>query len=96
MDSTNQKNPNNALPECPECDRAIAVKDKSQSIGEFLEWMELEKGLVRAYYDEDYNVYRRAHGGIEKLLAEYFEIDLDKVEREKRRLLAKLQVINQP
>jgi hypothetical protein len=110
LDSTNQ---NDELPECPECDKAIAVKEDSQKIGEFLEWLQLEKQMPLCKYgcddtcssildmtgniDCDCNktTLIRAHTGIEELLAEYFDVDLQKVEREKRRLLAKVKVLNQ-
>jgi len=31
-------------PKCPECDKLHAVKDKSQAIGEFIEWV-FEQGI---------------------------------------------------
>lgn len=90
-------------PECPECERLHEVAPESQKIGEFLEWLKCHKGLMLAKYhthsdgcydDDDDRVcgYRSddlepVHNPTEKLLAEYFKIDLDKVENERRALL---------
>lgn len=106
----------------PEHDKLDAVKDRSQSIGEFLSWLSAQ-GLSRCYYlpemyicldcgeidpsrvsarrrecpecDEDVELreegYYPDHRGVEKLLAEYFDIDLAKVEQEKRQMLATLR-----
>ena len=63
---------------CTECDKLVKVSGESQKIGEFLEWAEAE-GLVDL------------HEGIEKMLAKYFEIDLNEVERERRMLLIGLR-----
>lgn len=122
-----------------EHDKLHAVREKSQAIGEFLDWLD-EKGIRLARYHEhadgcyephvhDYgcsdscgarkndgkhshpfagcslrceketnricgwrdDALAPIHTSIEKLLAEYFEIDLDKLEREKRAMLAELR-----
>ena len=83
-----------------ECEKIIAVKDQSQSIGGFLEWLE-SQGIHLATFHEhsedcrsehrrDYTCgYSEAHmqpyrESTEKLLARHFNIDLDKVEKEKQ------------
>jgi hypothetical protein len=132
--------------EYPEHQRLEVVKDQSQAIGEFLEWLS-EKGLrltrwlpeytndepkylyadergtslgykymheghaslpddtaasrryCHAVWDAALNPgyeYRPAgyyedHTGAEKLLAEFFDIDLTKLENEKREMLAQLR-----
>lgn len=89
-----------------EHDRVAAVKAESQAIGQFLEWLS-EEGLELARrhehadgcYDEDGRLacgYRRdelaaEHSSIEVLLARYFDIDLNKLEAEKRAMLARLR-----
>ena len=94
-------------PECPECERLHAVSSESQKIGEFLEWLTGEKGLTLAEYhthsdgcyDDDGDrmcgyssgSLQPVHIPIEKLLAEHFKIDLDKVENERRALLEYLR-----
>lgn len=66
-------------PSTPELDKMLAVKEKSQPIGEFLEWLACE-----------WHIHLPA--SIEELLAEYFEaeyfeIDLTKMEKERQALL---------
>ena len=71
----------------------LGVTDKSQVVGKFLDWLNSEKGIVLARWvsedgrDElcpDYTSY-------ERLLADFFEIDLVAVENEKRSILAQLR-----
>lgn len=95
-------------PQTPELDKMKAVHDRSQVVGEFLEWLKHTKnctiavahkhtehcydgpgrapncGLFKGQYDPLYT-------GTEALLAEFFEIDLEKVEEERRAILEHLQ-----
>jgi len=84
----------------PEHEKLNKVKDTSQSIGEFLEWMKGTKHFwicqvvdVEPEDDEDYagqdrrEEFAPAYEGTEKLLAEYFNIDLKKLEAEKEQML---------
>ena len=75
----------------PELEKMKAVNNESQSIGQFLEWLD-ERGLAVCKITEHHNpVYMPTTQGIEGLLAEYFSIDLVKVENEKRKILEGLQ-----
>ena len=69
----------------PEHDKLQAVKEKSQAIGAFIEWLQGIKGLTMARWMKDRLMPE--HINIESLLAEYFEINLDKLEQEKRAIL---------
>ena len=92
-----------AEPVAPMVDKMIAVNEKSQAIGEFLEWLQEEKGysirerltLVEDRPAWDYQVevteWLPIKQSIEGLLAEYFEIDLAQVEAEKRAILKYLR-----
>jgi hypothetical protein len=62
----------------------------SQFIGEFIEWLHENKMEIchRVGDVVEYNPDRRS---IEQLLADYFEIDLVKVENERRRILDEFQ-----
>ena len=80
----------------PEHDKLRAISGKSQAIGEFLDWLGAEKHWFLAEWDG----IKRADGderawpasySITKLLAEFFEIDLDKIEAEKRAMLEALR-----
>jgi hypothetical protein len=76
----------------PELDKMVAVKTKSQAIGEFLEWMQYEKHYVICNCDENTTCeYYPIRTSTENLLAEFFEIDLKKAELEKRELLKQIQ-----
>ena len=68
----------------PECDKIVAVHDQSQKLGEFLDWLR-EQGweLCEIWDDGWYPIHKPA----EQLLAEFFGIDLNKVEAERRALL---------
>ena len=74
----------------PECDKMCGVKDQSQVVGEFIDWLAEKKGIILAEWgdgelsrDELY----RTHSSTERLLAEFFDIDLAKIETEKRAML---------
>ena len=82
--------------EYPECEKMAKVSDKSQTIGEFLDWLRGEAGYIIAEYGADSDKDRDEgpfpiHKSIEQLLADYFEIDLNKVETEKRKMLDKIR-----
>lgn len=70
----------------PEHDKMSAIKDKSQTIGEFLDSTE----YVLCLYDEDDRL-RPVAASIEQILALYFDIDLNKIEAEKRAMLDALR-----
>ncbi len=70
----------------PEHLKLAEIEPRSQTIGEFLEWLMDHKKLVIARYHgkeliEDYQE------STEALLAEYFQIDRVKLEAEKRQML---------
>lgn len=79
----------------PECDKARKIAHFSQKIGEFLDWLEIDKRIClmedRGPGDEDGFRYYHTLYSKERLLAEFFDIDLDKWEEEKRAILKKLQ-----
>lgn len=88
----------------PEHEKLRAVADKSQAAGEFLDWLLEEKGYslgqyhqhADACYDEDdkrvcgrsKDTLYPACPRVTDLLAEFFGIDKEKLEEEKRAMLA--------
>ena len=74
-----------------ECDKMLAVGDKSQPIGEFLEWL-IGQGLIICKFSDNHGEYIPHYEPIERLLARFFGIDLDKVEAEKRKILEDLRL----
>ena len=93
------------MDDMPECEKLKAIQDKSQIIGEFLEWLGVEKRYFLAKESErTVNTSESLSGksyqvteitpirdSREHLLAEFFNIDLTVVEQEKRALLKSLQ-----
>ena len=74
----------------PEHEKLKEVRHKSQAIYDFLEWArEKDIYLVQSFYDEDEGVpFEGApQQPVQQLLAEFFEIDLMKLEEEKQRML---------
>jgi hypothetical protein len=95
----------------PEHQKLQAVKDKSQAIYDFVEWLN-QKGYAICekveYEKEEFRLtdkeakqwkigwdWMRANLNFEKTLAEFFDIDLNKLEAEKRALLDYLREQNE-
>lgn len=78
----------------PECEKMAVVKDKSQAIGEFLEWLECEKNWEICEYGSSDRL-SPVILSTEQLLAEFFDIDLDKIEKERRQMLYELRRKNE-
>lgn len=66
------------MSEYPEHDKLSAIKNESQAQGELLEWL-ADRGWTNMPMS------------IQNVLAEYHEIDLKKIETEKRAMLAKIR-----
>lgn len=75
----------------PEHMKLQKVGDHSQKIGEFVEWLGSEKRITLVIWDEADQMFIPQYTGIQELLAEFFEIDLKKLEEEKRAMLASAQ-----
>lgn len=79
----------------PEHEKLKKVSDKSQAIGEFIDWLGQEKDYLIAEWEtrrEDAMVPVQAR--ITALLAEFFDIDEHKIEVEKRSMLEELRQQN--
>lgn len=80
----------NSIDPYPEHTRQATVLDEAEAIGRFLD----ESGYILAEYRE-IKGYREEHlmpvsTSVHVILARYFGIDLDKIEAEKRAMLASL------
>lgn len=81
--------------ETPELNKISKVKDKSQTIGQFLDWLIQEKGYCVADwkkfdgYDNEQLV--SVNLDINKILEEYFEIDGKKAEEERQGILQEIR-----
>jgi len=84
----------------PEHEKLSAIQDKSQIVGEFLDWLQGEKGYsVCSFQEQGYSVegslveeglFKPTCKSIESLLAEFFKIDLKLIEKEKIRMLQEM------
>lgn len=85
----------------PALDKMREANDKgSQQIGEFLDWLTGQGLMICAWHEReavgDTTMYTPSgwypiREPIEKMLARYFDVDLDAVEKEKRTLLEALR-----
>ena len=74
------------------------VKDESQTIGAFLDWLMGEKRCQISCYDDNFyqgEALRPENKSIEQWLAEYFKIDLKKVEEERRQMIDEMREAHQ-
>lgn len=69
----------------PEHQKLRAIADRSQAIGEFLDWMGHQ-----GFWLHDRDGFE-PHGSVQDWLARYFDIDRDKIEAEKRAMLEALR-----
>lgn len=81
----------------PEHVKLAEISDKSQVVGEFVDWMVETKGIVLAQYvkdDMDHERLRPNWVPLMNLLAEFFDIDQNKIEQEKRAMLEVQRALN--
>jgi hypothetical protein len=78
--------------EYPEHDKMKAIVGDSQTIGEFLEWLQ-EEGFVIAHWgvDDWDETLLPDYISIERRLAAYFDIDLGKINVEKESMIEELR-----
>lgn len=72
----------------PQLDRMREVQAESQAVGQFLEWLSEQRiDLCSLIVGSGHDRWAPITDGTEKLLARYFGIDLNAVERERRAVL---------
>lgn len=71
----------------PEHIKLKAIMGKSQAIGEFIDWLFGEYKIVLASRFELNDTLYQSTISIDKLLAGFFDIDRDVLEKEKRQIL---------
>lgn len=72
----------------PECEKLAKVAPQSQQLGAFIEWLGSTDRVI-GVYGRDATFIRSVD--IESLLAEYFNIDMKKVEAERRQMIAAIE-----
>ena len=89
---------NETQPPTPALDKqSQAINEGSETIGDFLEWLK-SHGYVIAEYKENRFIgvefLEPAHKSTERLLAEYFDVDLDECQRERDALIEWLRTLH--
>lgn len=80
----------------PEHDKLKEIQPLSQAIGEFLEWCGEEgRDIFLATPHPFGEGMVPVNTSIERLLAQHFGIDLDKIEAEKRQMLDHMRKLNE-
>jgi len=69
----------------PEHEKMMKVKEESQAIGDFIDWLSWHKRVHLAKWENDR--FSPFHYDIERLIAEYYGIDLNVIETEKRAMI---------
>jgi hypothetical protein len=78
--------------EYPLNDKFNRVHELTHAIASFLDWTEKQKGMrLCEPYKPQYAWYVPSHGSREKLLLEFFGIDLAELENEKRKMAEQRQ-----
>jgi hypothetical protein len=82
----------------PEHDKQSAVKDTSQAIGEFVDWLATQ-GIYLLRFNSPTAASSCDHTHpveLRRLLAEFFDIDLDVINAEKEAMIDTLRAMNRP
>lgn len=83
------------MSEYPEHDKLMRFRKEADAIGGFLEILE-SKGIVLATRDDFGDLRRLSAGRWAAFIGEYFEIDTERLESEKRAMLDKLRGDSRP
>jgi len=75
--------------EYPEHEKVRAIRNESETIGAFLEWLRGSYSICE--FSEDTRQYEPVRLSINNWLAKYFEIDELKLDDEKRQMLEVLR-----
>lgn len=84
-----------ALMELPEHNKVKEVQPYSQKIHEFFDWLQSEKGMFLSTFNEEEEVNNTVYTPVTMLVAEFFEIDLNKLEKEKEQILELIRKTNE-
>jgi len=82
------------LPKTPALDKMASVRNESQKIGEFLEYLGQRRIILCEETDPPLSYdapYMPVNQDTEQLLADFFEIDLKACEEERRAILKAIQ-----
>lgn len=75
----------------PEHKKVRAVQRESQAINDFMEWLQEEKNIGFAYFEEGLGDVLLSTPSLMELLEEFFGIDPEKLEAEKQAMLDEIR-----
>lgn len=75
----------------PEHTKLLALNGANQIAGDFVDWLRDEKGFEFTTFDEESGDPRVDYTPTRALLAEFFEIDEQKIEAEKQQMLRSMR-----
>lgn len=79
----------------PEHEKLDGIKHLSQPLGGFLEWLQSQGYEICENISRKYVNYEPVHKNTRQWLAEYFEIDLVKLDEEKVKMLEQIRAAQQ-
>lgn len=86
------------MAEYPEHEKMSAVIEDSQRLGAFIDWMQGRGYMIAEWVDGEYRNSDQqlapVHKSINEWLALFYEIDLTKIEEEKRAMLDEIRAAN--
>ncbi len=82
-------------PKTPELDKIQEYKEVSQELGCFIDWLSSDLSIPLCKWEDELQDYYPVHRSIESLLAQYYDIDLNIVEEERRAILDYLSEQNE-
>jgi hypothetical protein len=80
--------------EYPEHEKLAKVSDESNAIGDFIMWLE-SKGTHLMQWNDSAEDWLPDQDSIVSMLAAYYDIDLKKIEQEKREMLNTMREMNE-
>lgn len=86
----------------PECEKMLAHRSESFILSAFFEWLLTDekfslckKRKIRVLGEVDHEFVPIGESRFEKVLARYFGIDLDKIEKERSQMLEEQRLLNE-
>lgn len=75
----------------PEHEKLHAIRDQSQILGEFLDWLTMDKRFSICEWNDTWGSMLRVPRTTESYLEEFFHIDGAKIDEEKRQMLEEIR-----
>ena len=85
------------MSDTPELDRQLEIikSGKAGIVQEFLDWLLDDQGFRLCEFSHETQAFEPIYTQREQLMADHFDIDRDKIEKERRMLLSQQQNLNE-